>query len=100
MSDTQIIHNQDQAGILESRYVCSRCYGQLIATVQANHNEFIVRCVNQDCDGKGFVTRTYAERRQRDSEMEQMDASINLRQAMPALFPKRDPDDILKELGY
>lgn len=83
-------------------YVCARCYGMLVTQKTDDYHELDVICVNKlegKCDGSGFVTKTYAERRVQESLVEYQEVIQNYPQLAPA---KRQvtPKQILSELGF
>lgn len=75
-----------------SRYVCARCWGILIEDGDE------IRCADPRCDGQGYVTKKYAERRRQESIME----LANARVILPKVFGEkpRPVETILKELGF
>ena len=87
------------------RYVCSRCWRPLVIVVQPDGSE-AAECSNRDrCNGSGYVTTRYVERRRSESYGERMEVLINyptLTKAHEALRAKirRDPEAILRSMGY
>jgi hypothetical protein len=84
------------------RYVCARCWGRLIAVPppqgSAPHSLDVVCAHPESCDGKGFVTARYTERRLTESRAELLEIRINY----PQLFPRRPnqtANQILQSLG-
>lgn len=85
----------------ENRYVCARCWGRLVAKKAQDFRQADVVCANRDhdrCDGKGFVTKAYAERRRQESIAEYYEVLHNY----PDLLPKRVVTErqVLSELGF
>ena len=85
--------------VLEARrtvrdYVCAVCWGQLVNFFDATHAW--IKCANPNCQGGGYVTRAYADRRRSESLGEAAEVRHNLRFIFPT--PARKAADILKEL--
>lgn len=85
----------------EKRYVCARCWGRLVAKKAQDFRQADVVCANREaglCDGRGFVTQAYAERRRRESIAEYFEVLRNY----PDLLPKRVVTErqVLAELGF
>lgn len=79
-------------------YVCSRCYGQLVA-LSGNGHLLRVECTNH-CGG-GFVTRQYAEAQKQASAADLIDVLANVGDALGIPKPaRRNEAQILKELGF
>lgn len=82
----------------QRRYVCARCWGPLII-LPGEDRQMQVVCANPArCDGKGFVTRKYAERRREESIAELWEVRSNY----PDLVRRtRKPTaQLLAELGF
>ena len=75
-------------------YLCSRCWGRLIA------HDLDVTCVNPDCDGEGFVTFDYVQRRRAEDGADAAEARIHLRDILNLKKKDRTPEKILEDLGY
>jgi ssDNA-binding Zn-finger/Zn-ribbon topoisomerase 1 len=87
----------DMAQSTVKRYVCARCWRPLIVTYHDGQN--FVECSNAaNCDGSGFVTAAYAERRRNESHAELIEARRNLESILPAR-PKRTEEEIMRDLG-
>jgi len=90
----------DLVDILVGRYVCAVCWGYVMPTL-VDH-EIAPVCVAAQagqCDGVGFVTRKYAERRLAESRLELQEVYRNY----PDLFgprPKRSEQQLMSELGF
>jgi len=84
------------------RYVCARCWHHLLLTVHDGQDW--IECSNAArCDGQGYVTKWYAERRLEESYWDLRDARQNLQSILPvqtAPQSKRSEMEILSELGY
>ena len=85
------------ARTLVSKYVCARCYHPLVATFEGE--SIVVSCTNPDCNGQGFVTRAYAERRRSESSGDYMEASHNLAEILGLKKKDRTETEILQDLG-
>lgn len=84
----------------QQRCVCARCWGKLITLASEEHG-LVVRCANGiqgKCDGKGYVTKRYTERRLSESKAELWEVYDNY----PELAPKIVLNEaaILAELGF
>ena len=94
------IVNLSTARTLVARYVCARCYHPLIATdPRDGTRNMLVSCSNPDCNGQGFVTRSYAERRRSESSAEYMEAYHNLAGALGLKKKNRSEKEICQDLG-
>ena len=87
------------ARTLQTHYVCARCYGKLIATAAQGSRRMVVACINSDCNGQGFVTRTYADNRRSNSGADYQEAMANLGEIMGLKKQTRAAAEILEELG-
>lgn len=84
----------------EAHYVCARCYGRLLVTDPHDGTRNMqVECSNPDCNGQGFVTRNYAERRRSESSGEYIEAMHNLGKALGLKKKPRSEKEILEDLG-
>jgi hypothetical protein len=82
----------------ESRYVCARCWHHLI--VVHHDGQDWVECSNAaNCDGQGYVTKRYAERRLQDSLLDLQDAKANIGFILPEQ-PKRTEKQLLSSVGF
>ncbi len=89
----------DEAIDLQTNCVCSRCYHPVICTPGVS-GLLIAQCSNPNCNGEGFVTRHYAERRKSDSWSELAEARENLKAFIPEPEDNRTCDEILAALGF
>lgn len=87
------------ARTLQANYVCARCYGKLIATSGKGTRRMIVACINSECNGQGFVTRTYADNRRSNSGADYQEAIANIGDVMGLKKQARPAAEILEELG-
>lgn len=78
-------------------YLCSHCWGRLIASRDPETALFRVHCAN-DCGGEGFVTKSGVERREEEAGCLAAEARINLRNIIRS--PQKSNEQILKELDY
>jgi hypothetical protein len=83
-----------------SRYCCARCWGHLLAIPgdDGGLHPTCARRLNDECDGKGYVTKSYADKRRQASMAELMEVYANY----PQLAPIRrhvTVDQVLSELG-
>ena len=91
-----VILSPKQAANTLRRYCCAGCWGPL--------TEYIVpgglsRVACGRCgDGRGFVTRRYAENRLACSVAEALEVKLLLREAN--ILPKRSAGQILAEMGF
>lgn len=82
----------------QRRYVCARCWGPLIVLPGEDRLTQVV-CANPTrCDGKGFVTRKYAERRREESIAEFWEVRSNYPNLVQR--PMKPAAQLLAELGY
>jgi DNA-directed RNA polymerase subunit RPC12/RpoP len=87
---------------LTNRYVCARCWQPLVILRQADGTE-IVECSNREnCNGKGYVTKRYAEQRRSDSWFERLEVLINYPQLSKSRMANRvkSEQELLSELGF
>ena len=81
-------------------YVCARCWGHLVKYFR--DGEIIIECPNDECNGQGYVTKYYAEKRKLESSNEKLE----IKQAFWDLGIVEDPnagktaDELLNELGF
>ena len=89
--------NQQEMTWTIRRYVCARCWSHLLIVKEPGQPER-VECSNRaHCDGKGYVTRRYAERRREESIGELM----QVKNIYPDLFrSKRKEADLMTSLGF
>jgi hypothetical protein len=88
----------DLAMMTAKRYVCARCWHNLIVT--HHDGQDWIECSNSaNCDGQGYVTRRYAEKRIEQSYFDRMDARANIGQIIDPQ-PIRSEKQILSDLGF
>jgi hypothetical protein len=75
------VHDFAAAENTAKRYVCSTCFGSL--AIRGVDGQVGVSCRNPDCDGGGFVTRAYADRRRAESQADLAEARRNLKGLIP-----------------
>ena len=81
-----------------NRYVCARCWHPLIVT--HHDGQDWVECSNAaNCDGQGYVTRRYAQKRLEQSQLDLLDAKQNIGFILPKQ-EKRSEKLIMSELGF
>jgi len=91
--------NLQLAMTLTNRYVCSRCWGPLIAVSVDTILEIIcAQSTLGKCNGQGYVTRRYAERRRQDSLMEISEIRRNYGFLLSK--PRLTQKEILVSLGF
>lgn len=89
-----------QAQKHQQRYCCAGCWGHLtIYNTRRDDRKVIIRC-NQCGDGRGFVTKTYAERREAESRAEYIEAKRNIGKVIGLESEKKTTEQILKEIGH
>lgn len=87
-----------QALMVQRHYVCAGCYGRLNILDDGNA-ERLVRMVCAKCgEGRGLVTREYAEAKRAESRSDLFDAMSNLSEYFPQ--EKKSAKELLNELGY
>jgi len=92
-----VIVNDDLAQTMRRDYCCAGCYGHLNAYAMPGR---LTRLVCDRCgDGRGFVTKRWAERRKSDSLGEAMDVTINLRGILPNPHAGKSAEQLLAEIG-
>jgi DNA-directed RNA polymerase subunit RPC12/RpoP len=88
----------DLAMATAKRYVCARCWHDLIVT--HHDGQDWIECSNSArCDGQGYVTRRYAEKRKEQDPADLMDARWNIGKIINPQ-PKKCEKQILAELGF
>lgn len=92
-----------EARTLVSRYVCSDCWGELAEFYDHRdpaHSD--VRCGTEGCACKGFVTRSYTERRLAEQRGEAAEAGYSLRTAIAEISqaPQKTQAELLKDIGF
>ena len=91
--------NIELAMTLTNRYVCSRCWGPLIAVViQGNLAVLCGKFASGGCNGQGYVTRRYAEKRRQESVFEMFDVRKNYGFLLDR--PRLSQKQILVSLGF
>jgi len=84
---------------LVRRYVCARCWSGLLIVKRKDEPEHIECGNHANCDGKGYVTKRYADRRRVESVAELAEVKKNY----PELFTpkvKKTEKEILAMMGY
>lgn len=79
--------------------VCSRCWGRLdICFIDGDH---VVKCMNAECDGQGFVTKHYANKRLEESRNDALEVKCTLQELAVIQSPDagKSEDQLLRELG-
>jgi len=78
------IYSAGVGTMLARDYVCSVCWGMLFHKFvpEGKKQISVVSCLNDNCDGEGFVTLAYAERRRKESRLELWEVKINLGKAL------------------
>lgn len=89
------------ADIMIRDYVCSNCWGSLVALPQPGSRDMIVVCRRCGDQTRGFVTKYFVnERRQQDHfdglEVKRLLQSLGIISSPP----KKSVDQILEELGF
>ena len=105
MENTQNTQIMDEAEAVKftHRYVCSTCWGDLVADrIDGQRYDRSVHCGNENCSGAGFVTRKYVEKRRDDDHFDYLDAKRNLGEALglPNPYKNQTVEDHLKALGF
>jgi len=86
--------------VLVKRYVCARCWSGLMIVKDTLGEPEHVECSNRyHCDGQGYVTRNYAERRREESKGELQEVYRNYPELKPAR-PKLDEKQLLASMGF
>lgn len=82
------------------KYVCARCWGRLNQYFE--QQETLVVCANPDCDGRGFVTRHYAEKQRQKSIDEKREVNKTLQEMGIVENPHagKSADQLIEELGF
>lgn len=93
-----VIETQELAEKLQRYYVCAGCWGHLTLY---HAPERMVRIVCDKCgDGRGFVTKRFAEGRRSDSIGEAMDVRKTLQMMGVLAKSNRTADQVLADLGF
>lgn len=89
-----------KARITARDYVCASCWGHLLFehTGEANGN-CQVHCFNRSCEGAGFVTKSFVQRRVEQSHFDYVEAKRNLG-SMLGIQEEQDTNQALQELGF
>ena len=90
-----------------SRYCCSNCWGHLLrfhTKVEEDgktHIEEYVLCHSCLDETRGYVTKSYAERKRQESEVQYTEARHNLAETLgiPTSSGK-SPEELLRDLGF
>lgn len=93
-----VVANLPFAERMAKDFVCSVCFGAIAAGFDAE--SVWVVCRNPDCDGTGFVSKAYAEKRRRESFEERWDAQNNLKDILPSKKEKNSSEDELIKSLY
>lgn len=91
-----VIESQEKAIRTTRRYVCAGCYGPLIAEPVDSEGNYKISCPTCG-DGRGFVTRSFADGRRSDSVAEAADVRPMLRQI--GVIQRKSEQQLLQELG-
>jgi hypothetical protein len=87
------------------RYLCSRCWRPLVIVRQADGSE-TAECSNRSrCNGRGYVTARYVERRRSENWGERAEVLINyptLTKAHAAIRARvrNNPEAVLRAMGF
>lgn len=93
-----VIVSPEMAEDIQRFYCCAGCWGHL-NTYHAEKR--MTRVVCDNCgDGRGFVTKGFADRRRSESAGEASDVKQMLQSAGVVQYTKRSAEEILKELGF
>ena len=81
-------------------YVCSKCWGHLIARIE--NGEYVIECATDGQEHSGFVTKYYVERRRAESLGEYIEANDLLNKIGVTKSPHagKTSKQLLDELGY
>lgn len=94
----EIILPDAQAEQTQRDYVCAGCWGRINIYYQKGG---LARVVCDKCgDGRGFVTKRYAERRREEDFAEASEVRRMLRQIKVITRQPKTTDELLKELGF
>lgn len=97
MSTRAVIINNELAQLMVRDYCCAGCYGHLNSYPEPDR---MTRLVCDKCgDGRGFVTKFWASKRQGESLGELMDVRINLRGVLPNPYQGKSAEQLLEEMG-
>ena len=94
----QVILSTEQAIARQQDYVCAGCWGQLNVYLLPEHQ---ARLTCDRCgDGRGFVRRSFTERRRDENVFEARDVRRLLRQIHILQHQPMTEAEILRELGF
>ena len=96
MDDRVVIMPYERAVRFQKRYCCAGCWGHLNVYAVPESREVRISCGNCG-DGRGFVTKRYAEGRRQESKADAMDVHVTL--TAVGILPRRSEAQLLKELG-
>mgnify|MGYP001028557946 FL=1 len=83
------------------RYVCAGCYGHLQQSFNAQLGNDLTLVWCPSCGvGRGFVTASFAKKKQSESQAEAWLARENLGDALGLNDTKPSEEDLLKGLGF
>lgn len=90
-----------EASDLVNNYCCAVCWGHLIERINPEDPQMsLVGCAKgANCDGEGFVTKSWARQQIAESIANGWDARDNLSEYFPNPHKGRGADTLLKELG-
>ena len=88
-----------QADRTVKHYACSACWGHLVK-YPAPNRQWHVKCPVCGDATRGYVKRSYVERRLKESQAEAVEAREALKGAMPTLATRRTQAETLADLGY
>lgn len=83
-------------------YVCSNCWGHLLAFIADDKQHWIVKCSRCLDDTKGYVTKYYAEHRRSDSITENWETREMLKElnVIEGDQSNKSEDELIEELGF
>lgn len=93
-----VIETPEMAEKIQRDYCCAGCYGHL-NLYHADNRMTRVTCDNCG-DGRGFVTKHFADQRRSDSMSEAIDVKAMLQSAGVVTYTKRTAEEILADLGF
>ncbi len=92
-----VVANLPFAERMAKDFVCSVCFGSIAAGFDAE--SVWVVCRNPNCDGTGFVSKAYAQRRKTESRAEKWEAQNNLKDILPPSNANNlSEDELIKSL--
>lgn len=95
----QVLETPELATTLVQRYCCAGCWGHLNTYHEPGSR--LVRVVCDKCgDGRGFVTKRYAEKRRSESFGEAFEVRDLLEHTGLIMRPTRTVAEVLKDLGF